>query len=150
MAEPLQSDVQSLLCCHLIYAGAPRAMSLQQADDLFNAYLAEPGRGIVVHHDHFVDEPGAMAVLAISTPEQRAALHDPGPLDGWTISAHPLRFSPDGAGFYVQGDSTLRRFSHVSLEQTAPREGRCHDYRLDALAAGHPGRYDSEVSRRPE
>jgi hypothetical protein len=142
MGEPRESDARTRLCCHLIYARAPEGLSRADADRLFNEYIAQPHRGVVLHHDHFVDRPGAFAVLEITTSAQLAALSEPGPLDGWTVSAHPLRFSPDGPGFYIQADSTLRRFSHRSLEQAPPRTGRCHDYTLRPLLAGDPGRYD--------
>ena len=131
MAEPTRSDEQTLLCTYLVYAVAPEGMSRREADDRFNNYLRDAGRGVVVHHDHFIDRPGAFAAIDVSTPGQRERLADLGPLAGWEVRAHPLQFSPTGAGFWIQGDSTLRRFSGMHVEQGDPvAETLAHDYAI--------------------
>jgi hypothetical protein len=128
--EPSRSNEQALCCCHLVYALAPASIPRQQADDLFNAYVAQPERGVVVQHDHFIDCPGAFAVFEITNDEQRQMLQDPGPLTGWTIRAHPLVFAPDGAGFFLQADSTMRHFRQTRLDQGPPDEKGSHAYTL--------------------
>ena len=131
MTEPSRSDEQSGLCTYLVYALAPEGMGRKEADDRFNDYLRNSRLGLVVHHDHFMDRPGAFAAIEAKTPEQVAALREPGPLEGWQLHAHPLQFSPTGAGFWIQADSTMRRFSGVHIEQGPPTpETLAHDYQI--------------------
>lgn len=130
MPEPTRSDEKTLQCCHLVYALAPAEMTRQEADSLFNDYVAQVERGVVVHHDHFIDRPGAFAVFEIATEQQRDKLRDLGPLRGWTVAEHPLVFSPDGAGFFLQADSTLRHFRATRLDQGPRAEKGSHDYTL--------------------
>ena len=128
MAEPTRSDERTLLCCYLVYALAPEGMTRREADNRFNDYVAQAERGVVAHHDHFIDRPGAFAVFEVKTEAQRQLLADPGPLAGWQVSAHPLVFSPDAAGFFVQGDSTMRRFRRARLDQGPADERGGHAY----------------------
>lgn len=130
MPEPTRSDEGTQLCCHLVYALAPDGISRKEADNLFNDYVAQVERGVVVHHDHFIDRAGAFAVFEITDEAQKAMLAQPGPLDGWTIAAHPLVFSPDGAGFFMQADSTLRHFRSTRLDQGPVAEKGSHSYAL--------------------
>ncbi len=130
MPEPTRSNEHTLFCCHLVYALAPATMSRVEADNLFNDYVAEVPRGVVVPHDHFMDRPGAIAVFEILTEAQRAMLTNPGPLTGWQITSHPLLFAPDGATFFMQADSTLRHFRDTRLDQQPPAENGSHTYSL--------------------
>lgn len=130
MAEPMRSDERTLLCCYLVYALAPQGMARSEADRVFNDYVTERQRGVVVQHDHFIDRPGAFAVFEIRTEEQKRALAEPGPLRGWQIAAHPLVFSPDGPGFFIQADSTMRHFRETRLDQGPPDAKGAHDYSL--------------------
>jgi hypothetical protein len=128
--EPTRSDERTLLCCYLVYALAPEGVTRADADQAFNDYVAQRHRGLVVHHDHFLDRAGAFAVFEVRTEEQKAALADPGPLAGWQIAAHPLLFSPDGAGFFLQADSTMRHFRETRLDQGPAEEKGSHSYTL--------------------
>ncbi|HEV7214120.1 MAG TPA: hypothetical protein VGP33_03270 [Chloroflexota bacterium] len=130
MPEPSRSDETTLFCCHLVYALAPAGMSRKDADNLFNDYVAEVERGVVVHHDHFIDCAGAFAVFDIKDNAQKAMLAKPGPLAGWQIAFHPLVFAPDGAGFFMQADSTLRHFRGTRLDQGPVAEKGSHAYTL--------------------
>lgn len=130
MPEPTRSNEETRLCCHLVYALAPSDMTRRDADSLFNDYIADEARGVVVQHDHFIDRPGAFAVFEILNEEQRVKLAEPGPLAGWAISSHPLVFSPDGAGFFMQADSTMRHFRATRLDQGPAEEKGSHGYTL--------------------
>jgi hypothetical protein len=130
MPEPSRSDESTLHCCYLVYAIAPVGMTRADADNLFNEYVAQEERGVVVQHDHFIDRAGAFAVFDIKSDAEKAMLTTPGPLAGWTISAHPLVFSPDGAGFFMQADSTLRHFRRTRLDQGPVAEKGSHAYTL--------------------
>lgn len=136
MAEPTRSDERTLLCCYLVYALAPEGMSRREADNLFNDYVAQTERGMVCHHDHFLDRAGAFAVFEATTETTKQALKDPGPLKGWQINAHPLVFSPHAAGFFEQADSTMRHFRFTRLDQGPANDIGCHDYTL-APGGGH-------------
>ncbi|MCL4543540.1 MAG: hypothetical protein M1118_02905 [Chloroflexi bacterium] len=139
MPEPRRSDEQTLYCCYLVYAVAPDGTSRRDADRLFNDYVAQTGRGIVVQHDHFIDRPGAFAVFEVTTEEQKRWLQQPGPLAGWTITAHPLLFSADGAGFFRQADSTMRHFRQTRLDQGPADYKGSHDYTLAAGGGFYEG-----------
>lgn len=130
MPEPTRSNERTLFCCHLVYALAPEGVSRTVADNLFNDYVAQVERGVVVHHDHFIDRAGAMAVFEIANDAQMQMLKVPGPLAGWQITSHPLLFAPDGATFFMQADSTLRHFRDTRLDQNAAEENGSHTYTL--------------------
>ena len=130
MPEPSRSDEHTQFCCHLVYGLAPAGMTRKEADNLFNDYVAQLERGVVVHHDHFIDRAGAFAVFEIKSEAHKAQLAEAGPLTGWTITSHPLVFSADGAGFFMQADSTLRHFRQTRLDQGPAVEKGSHGYTL--------------------
>jgi hypothetical protein len=102
--------------CFLVYAVAPEGMSAREANDLLNGYIGEDGRGLIVSHDHFVGKPhGGFAVFEVRDETEEAKLVDLGPLEGWTISIHPLTFSLTAVGFVAQADFTLRNYGGTSL-----------------------------------
>lgn len=96
--------------CFLVYALAPEGVSPAEANRLLNAYVADEGRGLAVHHDHFIGQPGGVAVFFAETAAQRAALADPGPLAGWRVEVRPLIFSRSPSGFDEQVAFTLRAY----------------------------------------
>jgi hypothetical protein len=102
--------------CHLVYALAPEGIPAGDANRLFNDYIGDERRGLVIYHDHFIGRHGAIAVFEIRTDEQRELLADPGPLDGWSIDSHPLVFSRTGVGFLAQTRFTLERYRGKTLE----------------------------------
>jgi hypothetical protein len=109
--------------CYLVYAVAPEGMSARDANDLLNHYIAEPGRGLIVTHDHFIDAPhGGFAVFEVSTDEEQAKLADPGPLEGWQLTSRPLTFSLTAVGFVAQADFTLRNYGGTSLAELEEAE----------------------------
>jgi hypothetical protein len=108
--------------CHLVYALAPPRTSARTANDLLNEYVAERSRGLAVWHDHFVGEHGGAVVLDVRSDEEQKLLADPGPLDGWRLSAHPLTFSLTAVGFSAQTSFTLEQYREVSLDELAAAE----------------------------
>ena len=108
--------------CHLVYALAPTGTSARQANDLLNEYVADRSRGLAVWHDHFVGEHGGAVVLEVHDEQEEARLEEPGPLEGWHLSSHPLTFSLTGIGFSAQTSFTLEQYREVSLEQLAAAE----------------------------
>jgi hypothetical protein len=109
--------------CFLVYALAPDGMSARDANDLLNAYIGEPGRGLIVSHDHFVGRPhGGFAVFEVSTKDEEAKLADPGALAGWELSSHPLTFSMTALGFVAQAEFTLRNYGGTSTTELEAAE----------------------------
>ena len=104
--------------CFLVYALAPEGMSASEANDLLNDYIGEPGRGLIVSHDHFTGRPhGGFAVWEVQTEEEEARLADPGALEGWQLTSHALTFSLTAVGFVAQADFTLRNYGGTSLAE---------------------------------
>jgi hypothetical protein len=104
--------------CFLVYALAPEGMSAREANDLLNDYIGEPGRGLIVSHDHFTGRPhGGFAVWEVQTEAEEARLADPGPLHGWQLTSHALTFSLTAVGFVAQADFTLRNYGGTSLSE---------------------------------
>jgi hypothetical protein len=108
--------------CHLVYALAPASTRAREANDLLNEYVAERSRGLAVWHDHFVGEHGGAVVLDVRDDEESARLADPGPLEGWRLTAHPLTFSLTAVGFAAQTSFTLESYRDVNLDELAAAE----------------------------
>jgi hypothetical protein len=108
--------------CHLVHALAPPGVSAREANELLNEYVADESRGLAVWHDHFVGEHGGAVVLDTRDDEEEARLADPGPLEGWQLSIHPLTFSLSAVGFSAQTSFTLEQYRGVSLDDLAAQE----------------------------
>jgi hypothetical protein len=95
------------------------------ANDRLNRYVAERDRGVAVNHDHFSRNPhGGFVVLDIQTDDEFARLDDPGPLQGWALTVHPLTFSLTAVGFAAQTDFTLEAYRETSLDDLRVAERR--------------------------
>jgi hypothetical protein len=108
--------------CYLVYALAPPGTSAREANDLLNEYVADESRGLAVWHDHFIGDHGGAVVLDVRDEAEEARLAEPGPLDGWRMSAHPLTFSLTAVGFAAQTSFTLEGYREVSLDELAAAE----------------------------
>jgi hypothetical protein len=108
--------------CHLVYALAPSGTSAREANDLLNEYVTDRTRGLAVWHDHFVGEHGGAVVLDVRDESEEARLGEPGPLEGWQLSTHPLTFSLTAVGFSAQTSFTLEQYRDVSLAELAAAE----------------------------
>jgi hypothetical protein len=108
--------------CHLVYALAPAGVSARAANELLNEYVADRSRGLAVWHDHFVGEHGGADVLDVRDDDEEARLAEPGPLQGWQLSVHPLTFSLSAVGFSAQTSLTLEGYRDVTLEELAAAE----------------------------
>jgi len=108
---------------------------MRAANDAINGYVANEARGLLLFHDHFADRPGGVAVFAIETEEELAALKEPGPLEGWDLRLHPLIFAEGALGFLFQVDYTMigyrkRRLPDLFAEYEASELGRRNAARI--------------------
>jgi hypothetical protein len=108
--------------CYLLYAVAPPQLSARQANATFNDYIADPARGLVLFHDHFIGEHGGFAVFYVADAGELARLSEEGPLVGWERAIHPLVFSLAPSGFRAQIDFTLRTYRATTLDQAEAHE----------------------------
>jgi hypothetical protein len=122
--------------CFLVHALAPHGLNPGQANSQFNRYIADPTRGLAVWHDHFIGTPGGTALFFAENDAHRHALTEPGPLEGWQVSVHPLVYSRSPSALDEQIAYTLRTYrdadwATLQLEQR-PHDG---DSRLEAETA---------------
>lgn len=103
--------------CFLVYALAPAEVSPAEANRLLNAYVADERRGLAIFHDHLIGRPGGVAVFFAETAEQRAALAELGPLEGWQVEIRPLIYSRSPSGFDEQVAYTLRAYRKADWEK---------------------------------
>lgn len=122
--------------CFLVHAIAPSELSARDANDGLNKYLSDPSRGLAIWHDHFIGAPGGTAIFFAENDAQRHALTEPGTLEGWQVSVHPLIFSHSPSAFDQQITYTLQAYRNadwaaLQLEQR-PHYGNA---RLEAETA---------------
>lgn len=109
--------------CYVVYALAPDGMRARAANDALNAYIEDRRRGLPVFHDHFTRKPhGGFAVLYVSNAEELALLDDPGSLDGWDLTVHPLVFALAPLGFLAQTQFTLEAYGKTTLDELRAAE----------------------------
>ncbi|HEX9416745.1 MAG TPA: hypothetical protein VF895_08585 [Gaiellaceae bacterium] len=108
--------------CYLVYALAPAGLGAHAANDLLNAYVADPARGTAVFHDHFIGRHGGVAVFHVRTEDELAALDDPGELAGWELQVHGLTFALTAVGFAAQTEFTLEAYRGTSLDELRAAE----------------------------
>jgi hypothetical protein len=108
--------------CYVVHALAPSGLRPREANDAFNEFIADPRRGLVVWHDHFIGEQGGVAVFHIAAADELARLRESGPLEGWAVDVRPLTFSLAPSGFRAQIDFTLRTYRGTTLEEVEAHE----------------------------
>ena len=115
--------------CYLVYALAPAGTTAREANDRLNLYVDERDRGVAVNHDHFSRKPhGGFVVLDVQTEEELARLDESGPLEGWSVTVHPLTFSLTAVGFAAQTDFTLEAYRDTTLDELRVAERRDRRY----------------------
>ncbi len=48
--------------CYALIGYAPKGISHRRANLALNEFVADPRRGLVLYHDHFVDKAGGLAI----------------------------------------------------------------------------------------
>jgi predicted choloylglycine hydrolase len=86
---------------------APKSISLREADLQFNNFISQRDNGLVLYHDHFVDEPGAIALFYVETQMELDNLETHRLLSGWNSRIHPLTFTEKPVEMLYQSDFTM-------------------------------------------
>jgi hypothetical protein len=103
--------------CFLVYALAPRNLPASEANRIFNEFIAEPGLPLALYHDHFIGQPGGLAIFFVETPAERDALLSQEFLEGWQVEVQPLIFSYSPAAFDEQIAFTLKAYRGIDWER---------------------------------
>lgn len=103
--------------CFLVYALAPASISAAQANEQFNAFIADRTLPLIIFHDHFIGQPGGIAIFFVETAQERAALTETTLLEGWEVGIRPLIFSRNPAAFDEQIAYTLRSYRNKDWEK---------------------------------
>jgi hypothetical protein len=96
--------------CFLLYALAPPTLPANEANRLFNEFISAPSLPIAIFHDHFIGQPGGVAIFFVETPAERDALMYSSKLSDWRVEIQPLIFSYSPAAFDEQVAFTLRAY----------------------------------------
>ena len=102
--------------CFLVYALAPEEMDAAEANHIFNTFIAQPDLPVALYHDHFIGQPGGLAVFFVESLEERDALINQTYLDGWQVAYQPLIFSYSPAAFDEQIAFTLKAYRGIDWE----------------------------------
>jgi hypothetical protein len=123
--------------CILVYALAPDELSLAEANQQFNAFIADRRLPMVLFHDHFIGSPGGVAIFFAKSAQGRQMLMDQNHLPGWQINMHPLIYSFNPAAFDEQIAFTLRAYSGEDWEKLRATDRP--DFESLEYGAGPPG-----------
>jgi len=127
--------------CWLLYALAPEGMPAAEVNRRFNAYIGDRSLPLVVYHDHFIGQPGGLAIFYAETEAERLALHlTATALAGWRVEVRPLVFSYSPAAFDAQTAFTPRAYRGLDWEQVQ---------RAERPAYGDPAREADTASEDP-
>lgn len=100
--------------CFLVYAHAPKGMLPSAVNRVFNEFVSDHSLPLVIFHDHFIGNPGGVAIFYCENGEDRETLHSSKHLEGWEVDIRPLIFSYSPAAFDEQIDYTLRAYREVN------------------------------------
>ena len=104
--------------CMLVCALAPEQMKAADANDQFNAFVADRDLPLVLFHDHFIGRSGGCAVFAVNSALEHDALADNDLLSGWNVTMHPLVFSRSPIGFDEQIAFTMKTYRDLDWEHS--------------------------------
>jgi hypothetical protein len=109
--------------CFLVYAHAPKGLIPSEVNRIFNEFIADKNLPLVLFHDHFIGNPGGVAVFYCETPEERELLLNNTHLPDWEIDFRPLIFSYSPSSFDEQISYTLQAYRGIDW-QTLRNESR--------------------------
>lgn len=102
--------------CFLVYALAPETMTAAEANQVFNNFIGDSNLPLAVYHDHFIGQPGGVAIFFVETTQERDVLLNQKHLDGWQVDYQPLIFSYSPSAFDEQTAFTLNAYRGVNWE----------------------------------
>jgi len=108
--------------CFLVYALAPEGYSARDANLVFNNFVGDRNLPLAIFHDHFIGQPGGVAIFYVETPEQREVLLAQNHLDGWRVEYQPLIFSYSPSAFDEQTAFTLKAYRGVDWDNLQKEE----------------------------
>ncbi len=126
--------------CFFVYALAPKDLPAASANRAFNAFVADRKLPLVLYHDHFIGQPGGIAIFYVANPEDRDRLLDTDHLMGWQVEIQPLIFSFSPAALDEQISYTLRAYRELDWAELR------HEKRP---SYGDPGR-EAETARESD
>ncbi|MCK6540619.1 MAG: hypothetical protein L6Q26_11245 [Anaerolineales bacterium] len=102
--------------CFLVYALAPEDLPAAEANRVFNEFIGDQSLPLAVYHDHFIGQPGGVAIFHVDTIEARDALLNQSHLPGWQVDFQPLIFSYSPSAFDEQIAFTLKAYRGADWE----------------------------------
>lgn len=108
--------------CFLVYALAPEGFSARDANLIFNSFIADRSLPAPIFHDHFIGQPGGVAIFYVETPEERDILLAQKHLEGWQVEYQPLIFSSSPSAFDEQTAFTLKAYRGLNWETIQKEE----------------------------
>jgi hypothetical protein len=102
--------------CFLVYALAPENMPAADANLIFNNFISDTNLPLAIYHDHFIGQPGGVAIFFVDTPQERDILLNQKHFDGWQVDYQPLIFSYSPSAFDEQIAFTLNAYRGVDWE----------------------------------
>ncbi|MGE5248640.1 MAG: hypothetical protein ACM3QS_00365 [Bacteroidota bacterium] len=99
--------------CFLAYALAPAGMPAGEANRIFNLFIGDPALPPALFHDHFIGQPGGIAIFYVDDAKARDALLDQTLLAGWEVDFQPLIFSYSPSAFDEQIAFTLKAYRGI-------------------------------------
>lgn len=102
--------------CFLVYALAPENLPASEANRIFNEFIGNKKLPLVIYHDHFIGQPGGIAIFFVENTDERDALLNQKLLDGWQVELQPLIFSHSPAAFDEQTAFTLKAYRGIDWE----------------------------------
>lgn len=122
--------------CYLWTGYAPQGVSHGKANEAVNALIENLSRGLVLCHDHFVDQAGGFAIFAIETEAELKVLYQNEALENWKVQIHPLIFSESVMRFFYQIDFTMSVYRKQRMKtHLAEYEASEFCQKLDQLEA---------------
>ena len=102
--------------CFLVYALAPENLPAAEANRVFNDFIGDRELPLVIYHDHFIGQPGGVAIFYVDATEARDRLLDQKHLEGWQVDVQPLVFSYSPSAFDEQTAFTLKAYRGLDWE----------------------------------
>lgn len=102
--------------CFFMLALAPDELGASEANRRFNDFIGDRSLPLVLFHDHFIGQPGGIALFYVQSAQERDVLYEGEGLAGWDVQVHPLIFSRSPAAFDEQIAFTLRAYRGLEWE----------------------------------